>query len=169
MHMTKIIVLSILFLVLVLPLFFYDSLTTFTPITRRDDDDDDPPPVKRRSSRRWEGPRTDPWINTILSKSIVTLKSLGVPISDSIAPEVTLIKVRSFYARCCSKGSSPKYTEYDYYIDVSGYIVNNTDRSLQNTIYHELLHTIPGADGHTGVWKKWAKYVNEKTGYHISC
>ena len=71
------------------------------------------------------------------------------------------------YGRCCRKWSLKKYTEYDFYIEISGHTLQNTEKSLKNTLIHELIHTVPDGLCHTGEWKKWAKYVSEKTGYNI--
>ena len=103
----------------------------------------------------------------MLAESIVLMKELGVPISDSICPEVRLVGSHCKYGRCCSKGSLKRYTEYDYYIEISGHTLQNTEKSLRNTIIHELIHTVPDGMCHTGEWKKWAKYVSTKTGYNI--
>ena len=43
----------------------------------------------------------------------------------------------------------------------------NTEKSLRNTLIHELIHTVPGGLCHTGEWRKWAKYVSERTEYNI--
>ena len=122
---------------------------------------------RKEASRRWKGPKTDERINQMLVESIRLLKDLGVPISDSICPDVTLTGTHCSYGRCCPKGSRKKYTEYDYYIEISGHTLNNTEKSLRNTLIHELIHTVPGGLCHTGQWKIWAKYVSEKTGYKI--
>lgn len=34
------------------------------------------------------------------------------------------------------------------------------DQAALNTIAHELLHTIPGCDGHKGKWKAYAEQIN---------
>ena len=125
------------------------------------------PMAPRKKYPRWKGPKTDERINRMLAESIVLLKDLGVPISDSVAPEVKLTSAHAYYGCCCPKGSEKNCTEYDYYIKISGFTINNTERSLRNTLIHELLHTVPGGLTHTGEWKKWAKYVSEKTGYDI--
>lgn len=42
------------------------------------------------------------------------------------------------------------------------------DWAAKNTIMHELLHCVPGADGHSGLWLKLANEVNRKLPqYHI--
>jgi hypothetical protein len=60
-----------------------------------------------------------------------------------------------------------RYTEYDFYIEISGHTLGNTEKSLRNTLIHELIHTVPGGLSHTGEWRKWAKYVSAKTEYNI--
>lgn len=121
----------------------------------------------RRRHPPYKGPKTDERINRMMAECIVLMKGLGVPIAESIAPEVRLKGFRAAYGRCCPKGSLKNYTEYDYYIEISGFARNNTERSLRNTLIHELLHTVPGGLCHTGEWKKWATYVSAKTGYNI--
>lgn len=125
------------------------------------------PQKKTRLSYKWNGPKTDERINSMLAECIILLKDLGVPISNSICPSVRLTGSHCNYGRCCSKGSLKRYTEFDYYIEISGHTLGNTEKSLRNTLIHELIHTVPGGLCHTGEWRKWAKYVSEKTGYNI--
>ena len=134
----------------------------------------DPKPSKpqpksrqKRQSYAWKGPKTDERVNRMLAECIKLMKELDVPISDSICPEVRLIGSRSRFASCCPRGYSKKYTEYDFYIEMSGHILQNTEKSLRSVLIHELLHTMPEGYDHRGEWKKWAKYVSEKTGYNI--
>ena len=143
-----------------------------TPSIFKMDTDDEPrrntPKQKpTKPTNKWDGPKTDPRINKMLAECITLLKNLNVPISNSICPTVKLISSKRTLGRCCAKGSRKKYTEYDYYIEISGHTINNPEKSLQNTIIHELLHTVPDGMCHTGEWKKWAKYVSQKTGHTI--
>ena len=112
-------------------------------------------------------PKSDARINRMLAECIALMKDLGVPISNSICPTVKLIGSRRTLGRCCKKGSRKRYSEYDYYIEISGHTLGNTEKSLRNTIIHELIHTVPDGFCHTGEWKKWAKYVNARTDYKI--
>jgi hypothetical protein len=125
------------------------------------------PPRKKRTSYKWDGPKTDERINRMLAESIELLRGLDVPISEYVCPEVRLTGSHSYYGRCCPKGSLRTYDEYDYYIEISGHIIENTERSQRNILIHELIHTVPEGLCHTGEWRKWAKYVSEKTGYNI--
>ena len=149
------ILLILLIIILTLLSVLYDSEPTPQP-TR-----------KPRVSYKWNGPKTDARINNMLAECRMLLKDIGVPISDSICPEVRLTGSHANYGKCCSKGSLKRYTDYDYYIEISGHTLENTEKSLRNTLIHELIHTVPGGLCHTGEWKKWAKYVSDKTGYNI--
>ena len=126
-----------------------------------------PKPRKKRASYAWKGPKTDERLNRMLAECIELMKELGVPISDSICPEVKLVGTQNYNGRCNPKGSLKRFTEFDYYIEISGHTLQNTEKSLRNTLIHELIHTVPDGLCHTGEWKKWAKYVSEKTGYNI--
>ena len=89
--------------------------------------------------KRWTGPRTDERINRMFAECIALMKGLNVPISDSICPTVELTSSHSYFGRCCPKKMSGKRSKY----------------------------TVPGGLCHTGQWKKWAKYVSERTDYQI--
>ena len=111
------------------------------------------PKAPRKKYPRWKGPKTDERINRMLAESIALMKELGVPISDSISPEVKLTSAHAYLGCCCPKGSLKDCTEYDYYIRIPGFTINNTEKSLRNTLIHELIHTVPGGLCHTGEWK----------------
>lgn len=163
----KVLLLLFLLFICILPILFDKKLTVGEGDTRYEEQHKNRKRYKRNSPR-YTGPKTDEKINRMLAKSIVLMKELGVPISSSICPEVTLNASHSYFGKCCSKGSKKKYSVYDFYIEISRFTLGNTERSLRNTLIHELLHTVPGGQCHTGEWKKWAKYVSAKTGYHIS-
>ncbi|MBO5919311.1 MAG: SprT-like domain-containing protein [Bacteroidales bacterium] len=119
------------------------------------------PVTKKKNSK------TDPRINKMLAECTALLKELNVPISSSVCPTVKLIGTKRTLGRCCKKGGSKSHSEYEYYIEISRYTLNNPEKSIRNTLIHELLHTVPHGMCHTGEWKKWAKYVSQKTGHTI--
>lgn len=57
-----------------------------------------------------------------------------------------------------------------YSIQVSTRLLVDTvdDKATKTTILHELLHTVPGGNSHTGAWKTYANKVNRLLGYNIS-
>lgn len=150
----------LLLLLILLLLYLYSK-------QRAEDSDISRQKTPRKKYPRWKGPKTDERISRMLAESIALMKELGVPISDSICPEVKLTSAHAYLGCCYPKGSLKDCTEYDYYIMIPGFTINNTERSLRNTLIHELIHTVPGGLSHKGEWKKWADYVSGKTGYHI--
>ena len=121
----------------------------------------------QKPSAKKKNPKTDPRINKMLAECTALLKELNVPISSSVCPTVKLIGTRRTLGRCCKREGSKSHSEYEYYIEISRYTLNNPEKSIRNTLIHELLHTVPDGMRHTGAWKKWAKYVSSKTGYTI--
>ena len=105
--------------------------------------------------------------NGMLTKAESMLKEIGVPISQSICPNIVFIRTYSWYGQCCSKASKYNNTDYDFVIRISTYTLQNTEKSLMNTMLHELIHTIEGTKGHDLTWKKWAQFAGEKLGYDI--
>ena len=101
----------------------------------------------------------------LLKECIETMKKDGVPISSSISPRVTLSRSKKTDCQC--RRNRSKDPQYDFTIALSKYMLSNTERSLRNTLYHELIHTVPAAQDHKSTWQKWAKYVSEKLGYDI--
>ena len=89
------------------------------------------------------------------------LRNLGVPIKD-----VNTWRVSNRMTRCYGKCKQ----SYDgYIITISSSLLSDTADSfaLENTIIHELLHTINMGDRHGGEWAKWANYVSDNTKYKI--
>ncbi len=58
---------------------------------------------------------------------------------------------------------------YTYWIELNPAIVEDTtpDIELENTLLHELLHTVDDCWDHTGKWKRLAETVNKEYGYSI--
>ena len=163
----KVIMLLILFLICIAPILLDGKLKVEEGITMYEELER----IRKRYKNnrpRYTGPRTDDRIDQMLMESILLLKGLGVPISESICPKVFLNGSHSYFGKCCPKGSKKKYSDYEFYIEISGYTLKNSEKSLRNTLIHELIHTVPGGLCHTGEWKKWAKFVSDKTDFHIT-
>ena len=103
----------------------------------------------------------------MLQWGITTLRQLNIPVSESICPVVQLAKAHSFFGQCCRKGCGTNKTTYDFLIRISIFTLGNSEKSIRNTILHELLHTCPGGHGHKGKWAEYAAIVNRALGYHI--
>lgn len=110
---------------------------------------------------------SNPDVDRLFAECRNTLKEIGVPISESISPQVDIRHGKSYLGKCCFDARVYYKSDYDFVIIVSDHYLKNGKKELENTLYHELIHTVPGGKNHTGPWKKWAKFVSEKTGHKI--
>lgn len=58
---------------------------------------------------------------------------------------------------------------YTYRIEINPVLLEDgvTQEQLENTMLHELLHTVDGCFSHTGKWLRLAEKVNREFGYRI--
>jgi predicted SprT family Zn-dependent metalloprotease len=105
---------------------------------------------------------TNAVVNKVLNECIDELEKIGVPVSMYVSKEVK-IKPRAIntLGQCARKGNT-------YEIAVAKRVVDAGIKVLENTIYHELLHTCPNCMNHGETWKRWASLVNRKLGLKIS-
>lgn len=109
-------------------------------------------------------------LNEMLSLGIKMLKAIDIPISESICPEVLLANSHSFFGQCCPKESTLKCLRpqgYDYYIRISCFTLQNSEKSVMNTILHELIHTCKDTHGHDKQWQAYGRRIHETYGYDI--
>ena len=66
-----------------------------------------------------------------------------------------------------SKLSDNNQNETRYIIEISKALAEAPVESIREVLAHEVLHTSPGGDRHTGPWKKYASMMNQSYGYHI--
>ena len=104
-------------------------------------------------------------LNTLIEECLHLLIELQVPISTSIFFKECKGFSRFGYCKKNKKTVSGREKGYQFTIAINRYFVNDDD--CKTTIIHELLHTIGDKLGHTGEWKKWAKFVNTRTPYNI--
>ena len=89
------------------------------------------------------------------------LRSLGIPISQEIAPSVEVNTRAQRRLGCCTR----RQGRYD--IQVSARILEDP-QLLQQTLLHELLHTCYGCLNHGKRWKAYAQRVGEALGVEIT-
>ena len=100
----------------------------------------------------------------IIKNSILMLKEIGVPISNSIY--FANNGGYSYFGRTHKGNHKKRSLGYEYYITINKYLVKEND--IYNTVFHELLHTIPKGMNHSGQWRKFADYLYVKTGRKLS-
>lgn len=112
-------------------------------------------------------------IEVLLQIGIRMLKKINIPISDSIDPKITFSKSRSAYGKCHHSRRNEfqrKHgvnTGYIYRIEISRYTLGSSQKSVINTLLHELLHTCKDCMNHGPLWKSYASKVNLHYGYDI--
>lgn len=101
-------------------------------------------------------------LESTLQECYQTLDSLGIPYAAN-CKVISDPKLR----RCW--GSCRKQKDGSYTIKISSVLLEETVplESLQDTLYHELLHTVPNAMNHRHTWLALAKKVSLATGLHI--
>ena len=103
----------------------------------------------------------------MLRKGIAMCREAGVPISGSICPTVKINRRHSSFGRCVGPESANRHPDYDYVIEFSRFALGNSEKSVMNTILHELIHTCEDTHGHDLQWKAYTKTVSDKYGYNI--
>ncbi len=62
-----------------------------------------------------------------------------------------------------------KYERFqNHHIEISSWVMQLNDNIIKNTIMHELIHCIPFCNNHGQEFKKYANYINQRLGYHIT-
>lgn len=56
----------------------------------------------------------------------------------------------------------------NHHIEISSWVMQLNNDIIKNTIMHELIHCIPFCNNHGKEFKKYAAYINQKLGYHIT-
>ena len=100
-------------------------------------------------------------INALCARLQDELRSLGIPVSQKILPEVAVNTRAKRRLGCCI------YKDGVYQIEVSVSVTEDPQR-LRTTLVHELLHTCPGCRNHGEKWKTWAQTVNSAWGMEIT-
>ena len=67
-------------------------------------------------------------------------------------------------------GQARKQNGRWYNININHWLLDDhsPQEGLENTVIHELLHTVDGCNGHTGKWLRLAKQVQSAYGYDIT-
>ena len=100
-------------------------------------------------------------LNSVYSDCKRNIEAMGIPIAKEIRVSVNR-RAHKRYGQC-----KKERNEYSININVDLLNEQNPLSALQNTMYHELLHTCPGCMNHGEQWKKYAAKVNKITGLNI--
>lgn len=99
---------------------------------------------------------------TRYAKSI--LLSLNIPFVD--CPVSVNPRIKMWGKHWCTKNGN---RTYNHRIELNKVLVldSTSDDALMNTLLHEYLHSCPNCQCHTGMWKYYAKLVNDRYHYNI--
>lgn len=101
-------------------------------------------------------------LNELLRDVISEAKALNIPVSNRIVPKVRVNNraIRRF--GCCIAKNG------EFIIEISGKLLDASERACKQTLAHEVLHTCPGCKNHGSKWKQYAKSMNSAYDYDIS-
>lgn len=93
----------------------------------------------------------------------------GIPYGriESVEPN-TRAKSRWGQCRCIAPGTLFKPAEFCINVNEQLLRDDAPDRSLEETLLHEICHTVPGGNDHGGAWKAAVERLNRRYGYSIS-
>lgn len=100
-------------------------------------------------------------INALLKEVIRDARTLKIPVSRLIAPEVVINTRAKMRFGCCRKKG------LGWVIEISDRLLDADEKIVRETLAHEILHTCHGCQNHQRKWKDYAAMMNEAYGYEI--
>ncbi len=99
---------------------------------------------------------------SVFAKCKSNLESMEIPVAKVVTVEINY-RAHRRWGQCKLKPNGA----YAININVDLLKEANPLSALQNTIYHELLHTCPNCMNHGSTWTSYASKVNSVTGLNI--
>ena len=91
------------------------------------------------------------------------LDRIGIPYGNIVEVTVNTRATRRF-------GQCRRLPSGDFTINISDILLDerNSDTQLIQTMFHEILHTIPGCFNHGKEWQRYADIVNRQYGTNVA-
>lgn len=106
-------------------------------------------------------------INQLLAECIAEEQAVNIPIRNDLIECILFDKVGRNHAECRYVEDDNGTRRYRIYVHEK-FIQYHTDEHIiaivKNDVYHELLHTIDGINGHRDEFIKWSQYCDGKLG-----
>lgn len=104
-------------------------------------------------------------LGKMMSECISECAALGIQFDGTIDPYVSVnSRLRASWARCIKRMNG----RYKFHIEFSPETLKSTvEKSVKETMMHEVLHCAKDGFKHTGSWKRYANMVNERYGYNV--
>ena len=99
-------------------------------------------------------------LKRLVKESEKELQAIGL--GDKLKSDIKYTinyRAKKRLGQCCKKQD----------INISSWLLEiGDDHDIKNTIIHEILHTFEDTIGHKEKWQHYARYVNNRTDYHIT-
>lgn len=98
------------------------------------------------------------------TKCIKMLEDIGI--HPTVTPSQFTVNTRATKRFGQAKKANGRW----YNVNINHWLLddNSPQEGLENTVLHELLHTVDGCSGHTGKWLRLAQQVKSAYGYDIT-
>lgn len=100
-------------------------------------------------------------LDTLLAQVIAQARSIAIPVSRQICPNV-VVNTRAKTRFGCCRTRNGRHT-----IEVSAALLEADEQAVCRVLAHEVLHTCPGCGNHGRKWQKWAALMSSRFGYDI--
>lgn len=94
------------------------------------------------------------------------LLNAKIPISENICPQIHLTHKKGYFGICMRKKKEGKYF-YIIGLNTDFVATQKNAKAIEDTIIHELIHTIEGCFNHGKNFRFWANKINNLFGYNI--
>ena len=102
-------------------------------------------------------------IDKLLALAITQARTIKIPVSDRICPQVRLNRRARTRFGCCIRQDGA------YTIELSARLARDgSEQAVLQVLAHEVLHTCYGCSNHGARWKGYAQRMNTAYGYRIS-
>lgn len=108
-------------------------------------------------------------IKRLLAECIADERAANIPIRYDLIEYISFDKIVRSHAECRYVEDDDGTRQYRIYVHERFIRYHNDERviaNVKNDVYHELLHTIDGTNGHCDEFIKWSQYCDEKLGTH---
>ena len=100
-------------------------------------------------------------LNDLLAQVIAQARSIAIPVSRNIGPDV-VINTRARTRFGCCRSRMGRHT-----IEVAAALLEADEQAIRQVLAHEVLHTCPGCANHGAKWQHWALLMSQRFGYDI--
>lgn len=101
-------------------------------------------------------------VDALLAQVTAQARAVKIPISPAICPRVALNSRATGRFGCCVRKNG-RFT-----IELSSRMLGAEEKTVMQTLAHEVLHTCYGCSNHAARWKGYAARMNAAYGYEIA-